>query len=128
MSSRCRLARLKSVLVVGVEVVENGAGEAAFEAAQGFCLGVTGGQTVAVVGLAESVETDLGDCYPVSGSVELAVARAGHAHAAGGVSRPHRNGCDTGVAGEGGLAFEPGHSGGFPDEFGRSQLAASGRG
>jgi hypothetical protein len=42
MSSRCRLARLSSVLVVGVEVAEDDAGEAAFEAAQGFGIGVTG--------------------------------------------------------------------------------------
>jgi hypothetical protein len=32
MSSRCRLARLLTVLVVSVQVVEDHAGEAAFEA------------------------------------------------------------------------------------------------
>ena len=29
------------------------------------------------------------------------------------------------MAGEGGLVFEPGHPGGFGDEFGRGQLAAA---
>ena len=42
MSSRCRLARLESVSVVGVEVVEHGAGQAAFEAAQCLGLGIAG--------------------------------------------------------------------------------------
>jgi hypothetical protein len=31
------------------------------------------------------------------------------------------------VAGEGGLVFEPGDSGGFPDELGRGQLTAAGQ-
>jgi hypothetical protein len=61
MSSRCRLARLIAGLVVGVEVVEDHASQAAFEAAQGFGAGVSGGQSFAVVGLAEAIEANLGD-------------------------------------------------------------------
>jgi hypothetical protein len=36
MSSRCRLASGLTVLVVGVEVVEDDSGEAPFEATKGF--------------------------------------------------------------------------------------------
>ena len=32
------------------------------------------------------------------------------------------------MAGEGGFAFEPGHAGGFTDEFGRGQFCAAGQG
>ena len=61
----------------------------------------------------------------MQGGVELAVARAVEPDAAGGVARPHRDGSHTAAAGEGGLVFEPGHPGGFGDEFGRGQLAAA---
>ena len=74
MSSRCRLARLDSVLFVGVEVVKHGAGDAAFEAAQGFWLGVSGSEAFAVIGLAEAGKADLGDSDTVQGRVELTVA------------------------------------------------------
>src|SRR6185312_1736621 len=121
----CLLARLSSVVVVGVEVAEDDSGEAAFEAAQGFGRGIARSDAVAVVGLPESVETDLGDCYPVQGGVELAVTRAGHPYPASGVARPHWDWCYPGVAGEGGLAFEPGHSSGLADQFGRGQLPAA---
>ena len=90
MSSRCRLARLDSVLVVGVEVVEDDAGQAAFEAAQCLGFGIAGIDAFAVIGAAHAIETDLCDGDAVQGCVELTVARAGHAHATGGVARPHR--------------------------------------
>ena len=86
MSSRCQLARLCSVFVVGVEVAENDSCEAAFEAAQRFGGGIAFGETVPVVGLAQAVEADLGDRDPVQGSVELTVARAGHPDPASGVA------------------------------------------
>jgi hypothetical protein len=86
MSSRCRLARLDLGLAVGVEVVEDDSDQSAFEAAQGFGAGVTGGEALAVVGLAESVESDLGDRDAVQGGVELTVTRAGHPDPAGGVA------------------------------------------
>ncbi len=74
MSSRCRLASGLALLLVGVEVVKHHAGQAAFEAAQGFGAGVPGREAFAVVGLAEAVEADLGDGDAVQGGVELAVA------------------------------------------------------
>ena len=55
MSSRCRLASGLVGLVVGVQVAEDDAGQAAFEAAQGFGTGVTVSESFAVVGLSESV-------------------------------------------------------------------------
>src|ERR1700757_1915573 len=122
MSSRCRLARLLTFLVVDVEMAETDSGQTPFEAAQGFSPGVADGDAVAVVGLSEAIEADLGDSDAVQGGVELAVARTGHAHAAGSVSRPHWNRGHPGVTGESGLAFEPSHSGDFSDEFGRGQL------
>ena len=51
-------------------------------------LGHAFGQSLAVVGLAEAVEADLGDRDPMHGGVELAVARAGQPDPAGGVARP----------------------------------------
>jgi hypothetical protein len=65
MSSRCRLARLLTVLFIGVEMAEDDTGQAAFEAAQGFGRGVTDGDAMTVIGLPDSIETDLGDCDPV---------------------------------------------------------------
>jgi hypothetical protein len=76
MSSRCRLARLISGLVVGVEVLEDHTGQTAFEAAQCFGGGGTGVKSCAVVGLAESVQADLCDGDAVQGGVELTVAGA----------------------------------------------------
>jgi hypothetical protein len=74
MSSRCRLARLDSVVVVGVEVVKHHTGQATFEAAQRLGCGVSIRQSLAVVGLTQAVEADLGDCDAVQRGVELAVA------------------------------------------------------
>lgn len=91
MSSRCRLARLDSVLVVGVEVVEDDTSQAAFEAAQCLGLGIAGINAFAVIGLSQAIEADLGNGDAVQGSVELTIARAGHAHPPGSVARPHRD-------------------------------------
>ena len=74
MSSRCRLARLESVFFVGVQVMEDDTGQAAFEAAQCLGGGIASIDAFAVVGLAETVEADLGDSDAVQGGVELAVA------------------------------------------------------
>jgi hypothetical protein len=73
MSSRCQLARLCSVFVVGVEVVVDDAGEAAFKRTQRFWFGGPGVKSFAVVGPSESVEADLGYRNAVQGSIELAV-------------------------------------------------------
>jgi hypothetical protein len=78
MSSRCRLARLDSVLVVGVEVVVDDSGEAAFEAAQCLGFGGTGVKPFVVVGPAEPIEADPGHGDAVQCGVELTVARAAH--------------------------------------------------
>ena len=86
MSSRCRLAGLNSVLVVGVQVVEHHTGQAAFEATQGFGGGGTGCDAFVVIGLAQSGQAGLGNRNAVQGGVDLAVARARHTHAAGGVT------------------------------------------
>jgi hypothetical protein len=49
-------------LVVGVEVAEDDAGQAAFEAVQSLAGGVAFGEAAAVVGLPEAVvQADLGD-------------------------------------------------------------------
>ena len=61
--------------MVGVEVMEDDAGQAAFEA----CAALQGCEApvssrCAVVGLAESVEADLGDGDAVQGGVELPIA------------------------------------------------------
>lgn len=53
-----------------MQMVEHHPGQAAFEAAQGFGLGVAGGLALAVVGLSEAVEADLGDGDAVQSSVE----------------------------------------------------------
>jgi hypothetical protein len=58
-------------LVVGVEVVEDDAGQATFEAAQGLSAGGAGITPFGVVGPAEAVEADLGDGDAVQGSIEL---------------------------------------------------------
>lgn len=67
---------MSSVGVVGVEVAEDDAPESAFEAAKGFGGGIAGCESVPVVGLAESVTTDLGDGDAMQDSVELTVLRA----------------------------------------------------
>jgi hypothetical protein len=89
--------------LVGVEVAVNDADEAAFEAAQGLGVGHAFGLLLAVVGLPEAVDADLGDRDPVHRRVELAVARTRQPNPAGGVARPDRDRGDSGVAGERGL-------------------------
>ena len=61
-------------MLVGVEVAVNDPDEAAFEAAQGFGVGHAFGLLLAVVGLPEPVEADLGDRDPVHRGVQLPVA------------------------------------------------------
>ena len=60
--------------MVGTQVAEDDAGQASFEAAQGFGVGVTAALAVAVVGSTGSLETDLGDGDAVQCRVELAIA------------------------------------------------------
>ena len=60
--------------MVSAEVVEDHAGQSAFEAAKGFGAGITGGQSLAVVGASKSVKADLGHGDAVQGGVELTVA------------------------------------------------------
>ena len=79
-------------LVVSVEVAEDHAGQAAFEAAQSLGFGIAGSEPFAVVSLPRAVHADLGDRDAVQGGVELSVARASHADATGGVTRPDRDG------------------------------------
>src|ERR1700756_1344805 len=100
MSSRCRLARLGSVLVVVVAVGGGGAREATFEAAQGLGFGGASVKPFLVVPAAQSVESDLGNGDPVQCGVELTVARAAHPDPAGSVARPHRDGRNAGMPGE----------------------------
>ena len=73
MSTKAGTLQRRSVLV-GVEVAVDDADEAAFEAAQGFAVGHAFGLLLAVIGLSEAVEADLGDRDPMHGRVELAVA------------------------------------------------------
>jgi hypothetical protein len=55
----CRLASGWALLAVGVKVVVDDPSETAFKAAQRFGGRLAGGQSLAVVGLAETVEADL---------------------------------------------------------------------
>ena len=124
MSSRCRLARLDSVVVVGVEVVEHHTGQRSRQAE--LASDLTAGVDVVCCSWPDrSRRSDLGDGDAVQRGIQLAVARAGHAHPPSGVARPHRDRRHTGVPGEGRLAFEPGYPGGFSDQFGRGQLPAA---
>ena len=61
-------------LVVGVQVAEDDAGQAAFKAAKGFGAGITSRQALAVIRLPEAVHADLRHRDAVEGGVELAVA------------------------------------------------------
>lgn len=74
MSSRCCLSSRLAGLVVGVQVAEDDAGQAAFEATEGFGRRVAGGEPPAVLGLAEAVYADLSDGDAVQRGVELSVA------------------------------------------------------
>jgi hypothetical protein len=53
--------------------LEDDSGEASFQGADGFGLGVSSGEAFVVVGAAETWEPDLGDGDAVQGGVELAV-------------------------------------------------------
>ena len=86
MSSRCPLARLNSVVVVGAQVAEDHSGETALETAQGLGCGIAGGQSLAVVRPTQAVEADLGHRDAMQGGVELTVARAGHPDATAGIA------------------------------------------
>jgi hypothetical protein len=92
-------------------MVKDGSSEAAFETAQRFGGGVARGEAVAIVGLSETVEPDLGDSDAVQGGVELSVARASHPHPSSGIARPHGYRRHSGMAGESGLTFKSGHPG-----------------
>src|ERR1700758_2866748 len=111
--------------MVVLKGMENTAGYAAFDAAPRCGLGFPGGDQPLVVGVAlAALHANLGDGNAVDGGVELAVTGAAEAHLAGGVARPPRDGADSGVAGEGGPAFEPRYSGGLAEDLGRRQLPA----
>src|SRR3954471_18681168 len=84
---------------VGLEGVEDGSGEASFEAADGFGAGVTGGEALGVVRLGGFMATQLGDRDPVQGGVQLAVAGATDSDLALGASGPDRYRRDAGVHG-----------------------------
>jgi len=76
MSSRCRLARLASVLVIDVKTVEDDAGQSAFEAAQRFRVKGAHVKSFGVVGTTEAIEADLGHGDTVQGGVELTIPTA----------------------------------------------------
>ena len=75
MSSRCWEGRGLTVVVVGCEELEDDAGEAAFEAAQGFGLGFALGQFLLVVGPSQGAgHPGLGDRDAVDRGVEVTIA------------------------------------------------------
>ena len=61
------------VVVIGVEVSVDDAGQAALEAAQGFGCGVACGEAASVVGLADAVEAHLRRACP-AGVTSLCVS------------------------------------------------------
>lgn len=107
---------------VALQGVEHDSGGSAFEASQGFCLGVAHRQPLVVVGPASAVALDLCQRDAVQGGVELAVACAVEPDPTAGAARPHRHRGGTGVHGEPGLVGEPPVDAcGLTDDLGRPE-------